>query len=347
MALQARLFWRPQRACAVCWHFRAGAWLRHFTSLCFPDFEFVAVFAPARRICAGILLWLFAVSTASAADSIAVVLSERGGAYGEVAAAVRGELPAVDITQLHFTETDALSSLRPRITVAVGAQACRAVAAGGGSTPVLCALLPRTAFQTIAKNTSASKRVLSAVWLDQPLTRQLTLIRLALPASRQIAVLLGPESVSLGRSISSNAAEHGFSVTAGELASESGLFGALQRVLTDADVLLAVPDGAVFNSRTVQNILRTTFQARVPVVAFAPAYVRAGALLALYSTPAQIGSQTGRAVSGFLSGRGLATPQAPHEFEVSVNQHVAGALALQINEESVLAARLRKLEHAR
>ena len=107
-------------------------------------------------------------------------------------------------------------------------------------------------------------------------------------------------------------------------------------MLVDAEVLLALPDPAVFNSQTAANILTAAYRRQVPLVGFSPAYVKAGALVAVYSTPLQVGTQGGELLRQALSGKILPPPQWPQEFAVSVNQDVAHSLGLVIDEARLL-----------
>ena len=117
----------------------------------------------------------------------------------------------------------------------------------------------------------------------------------------------------------------------------------LKKLLDESDLLLAFADPQIYNSHTIQNILLGSFRAQVPMVAFSPAYVRAGALLAVHSTPSQIGQQAGALARGVLQGQPLGVPQYPLQFEVSVNEHVARSLGLKLD-GITLAERLRRLE---
>ncbi|MGJ4749122.1 hypothetical protein ACQV5M_22350, partial [Leptospira sp. SA-E8] len=95
-------------------------------------------------------------------------------------------------------------------------------------------------------------------------------------------------------------------------------------------------------------ILLASFRAKVPMQAFSPAYSRAGALLALYATPEQIGTQVATLARDALveqngKARGFGPPQHTQLFEVSVNAHVARSLGLQLDADA-LAERLRRLE---
>ena len=117
-------------------------------------------------------------------------------------------------------------------------------------------------------------------------------------------------------------------------------------MLEDADLLLAVPDPQLYNSSSIQNILLASFRANVPLMAFSPAYVRAGALLALHVTPTQIGLQAAAIARGVLQGKALsATPLYSQDFSVAVNEHVARSLGLTL-EPDALRVRLRRREGA-
>jgi ABC-type uncharacterized transport system substrate-binding protein len=118
-------------------------------------------------------------------------------------------------------------------------------------------------------------------------------------------------------------------------------------VLAEADVLLALPDTRVFNAGSLQNILITTYRQRVPLVAFSAAYVKAGATLALYASPAQAASQAAAMVRIFLGGRGLLPPQSALEFSVALNERVARSLGLPDDDPAALADTLRRQEAAR
>ncbi|HEY5896811.1 MAG TPA: ABC transporter substrate binding protein [Burkholderiales bacterium] len=278
------------------------------------------------------------------AEPVVVLLSKAGGAYEEVAAALRSELRGETVTVELLADADKLNAKRPRAVAAIGTEACRTAAQAKLGVPLLCALIPHIAFDAIAR--SAKAPALSAVVLDQPLSRQMSLIRLLLPDARAVGVIFGPDSASLRDSIGDAALKRGMQVRGVHVADSAVLFPALKAVL-DTDVLLAVPDGAVYNGATAQNVLRTAFEARVPLVAFSASYVRAGALAAVYSTPAQVGSQAGRSLAAVLNGTQIRQIQWPSEFEVSVNDQVARALGLDLEEAGRITERLRTLELAR
>ena len=275
-----------------------------------------------------------------------LVLSSAGGAYQQVAAAMRAELRSYpQVVELALRDVGKLAGERPRAVAAIGTKACESVAQAKPAAPLVCALIPYAAFEAIAKG-AGNPANLSAVVLDQPLSRQMALIRVLLPEARQVGALFGPESAALQSAMAEAAAKHGMRLVGAQVDDSELLYPALRAVLA-ADVLLAVPDSTVYNSATAQNLLRTAFEAHVPLIAFSPGYVRAGALAAVYSTPQQVGRQAGRSLGALLGGARAGAVQWPSEFEVSVNDQVARALGVDPEDTDRIKEQLRGIEGAR
>lgn len=297
-------------------------------------------------------LGFFVLTWAHAAATVVIVSSERSAAYVEAAEALvgeleRGGLPRQEVLQLTAAEWPATGRLTPKLIVALGAEAAMMLAKAELRAPVLCTLLPRNSFErALLESGRKASSQFSALYLDQPLSRQLELIRLALPAARRIGVLWGPESQVQATALKALAQAIGLELIEATVGRNEPLFPSLKTVLEDADLLLAVPDPQVYNSSSIQNILLASFRARVPLVAFSPAYVRAGALLALHVTPTQIGLQAATIGRSVLQGKALsATPLYSQDFSLAVNEHVAHSLGLTLDADA-LRARLRRREGA-
>ena len=171
---------------------------------------------------------------------------------------------------------------------------------------MLSVLVPRLTFERIAAESGRRARPgsFSALYLDQPLSRQLNLLRFALPGRKRVAALLGPESAALAPRLRSAVSRAGFELQMEQVAEEGDIVPALNRLLPGTDVLLALPDGLVFNRNTARPVLLTTYRHQRPVVGFSQAYVTAGALAAVFSTPAQMGAPDGRVPAGPAGGTG-------------------------------------------
>jgi ABC-type uncharacterized transport system substrate-binding protein len=205
-------------------------------------------------------------------------------------------------------------------------------------------LIPRATFEKVMREPGRKATgSVYAVFLDQPFGRQLELIHLVQPEVRRVGVLWGPDSVAQRPLLQAALASRGWSESAGIVGPNMTLGEATKHALDDADALLAVADPAVFNSATVSNVLMSSYRAKLGVFAFSPAYVKAGAVAALYSTPAQIGTQAADVVRALLRGGSVASLQYPTDFSVSVNEHVARSLGVSMD-EAILLDRLKRME---
>jgi putative ABC transport system substrate-binding protein len=298
-----------------------------------------------RRIALGALLVVAFVSPALAAGARVIVVAEMEKApQAEAVAALNDELlrdgVGVDVlapaSASHATLADA------SLIVTVGGHAARATVALKSASPVLHVLLSRSTVNALSHSPGGAPW--SAVVLDQPAERQIALIRLALPEHERIATIAGPETAAEARALTAAAARSGLDVRSAEAADIPALYPALRSVLEQPAVLVVTPDGQVFNSHTVHHVLLTAFRLHAPVLGFSAAYVRAGAVLGLYTTPAQAGTETASVVRRVLAGQALPPPTHHALFEVGVNPTVARALGIQLPTADALTSALRVQE---
>ena len=276
---------------------------------------------------------------AARAITVVIVLSERSAGYQDVAKAIAGELErsgvasneVAQVTGSEWVNGDAAYSAA-RLVVTLGAEALKQVLSRESQIPVVAALVPRIGYDRIVREgTRRLPAHLTAIFLDQPLGRRADLVRLILPEAKRVGVLWGPESVVTQAGMAQALQSRGLTMVSSVVANPAGLFSGLKSVLDDADVLMAVADPQVYSGSTIANILLATYRARIPVVAFSPAYVKAGAMIAIYATPNQIGTQAAGLVRVWLQGGTLPAPQYPNDFEISVNDHVARSLGLNLD----------------
>jgi hypothetical protein len=284
---------------------------------------------------------------------VLVVLSKPEKAYAEVAESLKTTLmrdPLAKVSVNVTTLSDADWKLQAgkaahfTVIVTVGAQAAIETTALQPKAVVLHTLIPRHTYLEITRTAAPAARrgATSAIYLDQPLARQLELVRQALPAHRRLAAVLGPAALDQLNELRTQAKDKGFELGVERITEAGQLQPALHRLLEEHDVLLSLADSLVFNSGTIHHLLLTSYRYRVPVVGLSRSYVEAGALLAVYSSPEQIGRQAAEIVLG-LSGAApaLPAPQYPRYFSVAINNRVASSLGLRLPDEAELERRLQ------
>lgn len=303
----------------------------------------------ALRALAGIL-WLSLLGLLAAlparATNVDIVLGEQSPVYLGSADLLSQELGGaahVRVLSLESVARPGPPLPNADLLVTFGSRAFLAALDLPGKTPIVAALVPRQTYERAAR-TQAGAHPTTAVFLDQPTARQLRLVRLVLPGKSRVGILATAESQDLARNIESAAREQKLTVVRETLTPEQDLYASLKRVLAESELLLALPDSAIYNGATIHNILLTTYRSQQPVIGFSPAYVRAGALAAVYSTPAQTAQQIALVALRVLAGGSLPPPEHPRDFSVAINAQVARSLSLQVDDEATLEGKLRRME---
>jgi ABC-type uncharacterized transport system substrate-binding protein len=286
------------------------------------------------------------------AAEVVLVFGEGRAGFAETAEALRAELsrsglPSNEVTRLlSVTSGDGaeLVKFQPRLIVTLGADALRQVLDTSVRVPVLATLIPRLTYDHIVREQGRRwASLLSVVYMDQPFSRQLDFLRLALPQARKIGVMWGAESSMQQGALASAASSRQLELVSADAKVDVPLASSLRQALDGSDALLAIADTHVFNANTISNILIGSYRARVPVIAFSPAYVKAGAMAAIYSTPAHIGAQAGVLTKTLLQNSQATYAQYPSDFTISVNERVANSLGFEVDTAALLE-KLKKLE---
>ena len=280
--------------------------------------------------------------SAAQAMEVAVLLSEaegRGQRFVEaldaaLAPGVHRLLPA----GVAGGDADAALLERADLVLAVGHAAAER-ALRESARPVLAVLVALRDVDRL--NRAHPERGLGALVLDQPLERHLRLVRAVLPDARRIGVLLGPDSVTQLPSLNRAATALQFQADVHEARQAADLVPALDHLLFAGDALLPLPDGLVSGPAAARTILLTSYRHRRPVFAHSAAYVTAGALAAVFSTPEHVAVDVADLLAGATEPSGLVRRiHSPRRFDVAVNRAVARALGLVVADEPALRERI-------
>ena len=293
----------------------------------------------SRMLSVALVFLFFCISPVQAEPlRVTVVLSEEGGAYQEFSDLLRVKLQVSRFALNTVLVDQALAS--SDLYIAVGMKAATELATR--DVPVLSVLVPKAGYDKLPRG--ANHRTTpprSAIFLDQPMERQVAFLLAVLPDTRQVGVLYStppPELPNLRRLLADkNIRLHDRAVNGAQ-----SLNDALESLLSESEVLFVLPDAGVYNAGTIRNILLTSYRTQVPLIGISQAYVRAGALCAIYSTPNQIAVQTAEVIRHFSESAMLPPGQYPKDFEVSVNVQVAKSLNIPIKDADRLRDEIRR-----
>lgn len=289
-----------------------------------------------RRFAIYAFFLLFALARPAWAESIALLLSENSGPYAEFATTFTRALD--DERWKITTISKAPPPERTDLIVSAGAEAFRLALASTGKAPIIATLLPRQTYEKIlveaGRNRSRSR--VTAIYLDQPPSRQAAFLRQLLPEQKRIGILFSNETrdqITPYRQAFTNV---GLTMESEESNTFSTLLPTITTLLSRAQVLLAIPDSTIYKRDNIKAILVTSYRHQRPIVAFSAPFVSAGALAALYSTPAQIARQTATLIANSGANLILPPPMPPSQFAIAINENVASALGLNPPDENTI-----------
>ena len=257
---------------------------------------------------------------APAAPTIHVLLSEPAGIYQAAAESLTRELNRhAGDWKVNTLTLDRYASQDGDLTIVVGTRALEAALAQPGR-PVLSLLVPRLTYERLA----SGKSQVSALYLDQPLPRQLQVLGLALPGLKTVGVPLGPISQAQQSSLQRAAKATGIQVGSAQIHRGQDLHAALDGLAEESQAFVLLPDPVVAQRSTLQNLFLHTYRLKKPVLAYSAPLAKSGALLALYATPEQLGEEAAAWIrESWGSEFRLGAPRHPRRFTVAVNHTVA------------------------
>jgi ABC-type uncharacterized transport system substrate-binding protein len=220
-----------------------------------------------------------------------------------------------------------------KLVVSVGSEALKVVSESGYQGPVFSVLTPATSFKQYKRSEKYS-----ALYADHPVSLYLKLISLAMPESNRIGVLLGPSSSLYEDELKDTAEALGLRLHIMKTAHSRHVSRQIGQLAADVDVILAIPDPIVHNPRTAQSILLAGYRNNIPVVAYSSSYIKAGALIGLYSTPEQLAEDAASHILEQLENDSLqkAPPSYPSTFSIGINRNVARSLGREELDEVTL-----------
>jgi hypothetical protein len=228
-----------------------------------------------------------------------------------------------------------LAQRRRTLYVAVGPAALRDVAARRCDCVVVSAFTSSQVYRAIAARLApAQAAAITAVYAEPAPADQLRLAALLYRRPVRVAALLGPDTAFLKPALALDKV----AVLETGQGEDSGINQLLNRI-AQTDVLLALPDAAIYNAENFRNILLSTYRHKQGVIGFSADMVKAGALGTTYSEVEDINTQVAEIAAAYVAGGQLPAPQFPHYFRTIVNEGVARSLDVTVDDAARRFAR--------
>lgn len=280
-----------------------------------------------KRLLIPVFLLLLGFSSIGQA-SVAFVFSSK--THQKLISSIESQLPSAESEQYRLDEVTSNELSNHELIVSFGTKSAKWILEQGiQNTPVIFTLVSHH----FAKSSLSDSKNHYSIVLDQPISRQIELVKKLLPETRSIGVLLGPQSKWQLNEIATAINQYKIELITKQISDKDQVQSAISNLTKDIDVLLAIPDKTVFNRYSIQNILLSTYRHHIPIIGYSAAYVKAGALASAYSDLKQISKHITELIRNIHQG-GKPDQQImnPTYFSVKTNSTVAKSLNLVIEE---------------
>lgn len=278
------------------------------------------------------------VSAHSATENRALIIGDIDNpAYTRLITATKTSLSNVSIhsTVIAAEDTFSLNSDQYQILITVGKKALLQTIASLKNRKSISILPGNNDLNSIPDNIINNKKH-AFIFMTHGICRQLKLARTLNKSWKKALFISSNNTDALNREAASCNIDTPKAVIR-KISSNSNLVQTLNGNLKQNDILIALPDPAIYNSKTIKSILLTTYRQRVPVIGFSENMVKAGALVSLHSNFKDIAEDT-----ALLTQESLLNEQFtnrfnyPKSYSIVSNDAVARSLGINTLNNKIL-----------
>lgn len=217
--------------------------------------------------------------------------------------------------------------------VAVGASGLRRALESGIKAPLVSVLASSQAYRQWLGSDAHDRGPVTAIHGDASPLAQMQLTSAIFEGRATVGVLLSEASAYLERPLRQAAAATGLDLVLEKVAPSVDVVRSLTR-LRGVQVLLAVPDAALYTPDTLRAVLESTYRRGMPVIGFSAATVAAGTLATAHCAIDDVVADLADLLDGLGTSPGEALPEArfPQYWRVAVNESVARSLGVPLSE---------------
>lgn len=209
------------------------------------------------------------------------------------------------------------------------------------SAPILSVFLSRLSYlESLKLREKINNKQISAIYSDPDPSLLIHLSKILFPKNTTVAFVVSDTTEFLRPILEKSAAHFDVDITFSKLTDDHSLYKELNN-LSNADVLLAMPDSRIFNKRSLSNILRSTYRHEQALIGYSKGMVKAGALASPSYSVKDIVNESVRFINQYL-GNGI-LPKATYSqlFDIEINDRVAKTFNISLRNPEEIRRRLR------
>jgi ABC-type uncharacterized transport system substrate-binding protein len=288
-----------------------------------------------------VICLLLLPSIAFSQERVLTVMSNSGKIYQEFYSALNKKLDkSTKSAKINISEVNAETLNNFEIIIPVGYQAAKVVSKYKSKSSIVYSLIPDDELlrsKLPCQNTACYK-----IYINQPVERYIKLYKVLFPQGKRLAHASAREKSKLIRKLKNTARNNGVSLKNIYIKKEDNIPRAFIENLNNDDVLLALPDTAIYNANNAKSIILSTYHANVPIIAYSKSFAKAGALISLYSSIENIADKTAAIANEIIANKILKQKEYyPDDFMLEINVSVARSLNINIDSEEIIMRKIK------
>lgn len=278
-------------------------------------------------------------------DNILAVMSGDGKIYQTFYSTLKDKLENksqtnITLTQVSASEVNNKILNKYNLIISIGYKAATIVAKHNPKTTVIYSLIPDDGpllASIPCKNKSCYK-----VFINQPVSRYIALFKIVFPYKNNLAFATTQANSHKSQQLKMAARLNGFIYNEIIIKQDSNIARTLTNKLNKNDILLALPDSAIYNSGNAKSIILSSYHKNVPIIAYSQSFAKAGALTSLFSSVDNIANKTANIANKIIqNGSQTEKEYYPDDFAIVINSAVAHSLNIDIDSEKTIKRKIK------
>lgn len=232
----------------------------------------------------------------------------------------------IKITTFSAHENKLIRAEKPDLSISIGALSIQSAEENQKNiNKLFIATDPESFKLTINSNTKDA-----VLYMTQSYCKQLQLINSLNMEWKTVSLLVNDKKPVNSNTMESCALKNNLNIYKENTSGSKYLKSNIKNALNNSDVLLALPNKDIYNSKTVKNILLTSYRYRIPVIAFSKSFADAGALASIYSNKDSIAKSASNIVFRYFENNQNFNKSINHPktYDIRINKQVFRALGL-------------------
>ena len=230
-----------------------------------------------------------------------------------------------------------IKALAPHMIHTIGTKATRQLKRAFRDTPIIFSMVLNPAASGLVDSMKRPGGNITGAAMDIPLNLQFQYMKRLLPKVSRIGVIYSAEETGSVVADAEKAAKAlGIELVKESVRSPSDVPRAVKNLVGRVDVLWSVADSKVFTRETIREILLVTLRETLPFMGLSPAFVRAGALIAMATDPEEIGREAAAIAGQVFSSRpaGEVPVALSKRVKVVMNQNTMDLIGIELLKEN-------------